>query len=144
MTDHEAFLSEASIPLRLSIADGDQPIIVPLWYLYEDGRFWCACHETSYLVKRIRAQSTPDANNVACAFDISTNEPPYKGVRGAGRVSLVSEQGADRLRSLLDRYLGDTDSDFANWLLSRADGEEALCIEPDRISSWDFTARMTQ
>jgi hypothetical protein len=55
---------------------------------------------------------------------------------------LVPAEGAQRLGELIDRYLGDRDSDLARWLLSRADGEVAIRLRPRWITSWDFSARM--
>mgnify|MGYP001812869600 CR=1 FL=1 len=44
---------------------------------------------------------------------------------------------------LIARYLGDTRTDFARWLISRADREVVLRLAPERIVSWDYRARMT-
>ena len=70
------------------------------------------------------------------------NEPPYRGVRGQGRAHLLPEAGAARLEVLLDRYLGDRESNLARWLLSRAEDEVAIRIEPSWLTAWDFSARM--
>ena len=46
------------------------------------------------------------------------------------------------LGQMLQRYLGDTTSKLANWLLSRAEDEVLITIEPLRLFSWDYRERM--
>ncbi len=67
---------------------------------------------------------------------------PYRGVRGRGLARLHEERGGEILRLLVERYLGDTTSSLARWLLSRADSEAAIAIEPMTFLSWDFQERM--
>jgi len=47
------------------------------------------------------------------------------------------------LLRLIDRYLGERDSAFACWLVERAHTEVAIRIQPDWITSWDFSGRMS-
>lgn len=141
---HETFLQSVNVPLRLSIAREDQPIIVPLWFKYQDGAFWCACHRNSYLVRHLKRLMTNHDQTWPCAFDISTNDIPYQGLAGTGHVALHPESGADRLHELTRRYLGQSETPFSKWLLGRAPDEVALCIQPDRVRYWNFTNRMTR
>jgi len=46
------------------------------------------------------------------------------------------------LRRLHDRYLGEDETRFRNWLLGRDDGEIAVSIQPTRLMSWDYSKRM--
>ena len=142
LEEHRSFLESSQIPMRLGLVQGDVPLIVPLWFVYEDGCLWCASHELSYLVRFLRAQSN-EPNGTPCSFDISTNDVPYRGVAGTGRVRLDREHGSRILAQLAERYLGDVESNFARWLLSRAAHEEALCVEPTSFRAWDFSHRMT-
>ncbi|MEM7098641.1 MAG: pyridoxamine 5'-phosphate oxidase family protein [Pseudomonadota bacterium] len=144
LKEHQTFLRSVQVPLRLSIAKADEPMLVPLWFIYQDNFLWCACHRNSYLVQRIRAQSGASKDGIPCAFDVSTNEPPYRGVAGKGRVKLVSNHGAEKLQQLTERYLRDVTSEFGRWLLARAEEEEALCIAPTRVRAWDYTDRMSR
>ena len=50
--------------------------------------------------------------------------------------------GAEVLRALIGRYLGDETSELARWLLSRVDREVAIEIIPARLTSWDYGERM--
>lgn len=133
-----AFLAEERSPLRLAInSTGGFPLVVSLWFRADGDSLWCATHETALVAKRLGGDGR-------VGFEVSVNDPPYVGVRGQGRVELLGEEGRPQLEALIDRYLGDRDSDLAQWLLSRADGELALRIRPEWMVSWDFRDRMDE
>lgn len=132
----ERFLDEERSPLRLAVNwSGGVPLVVSLWFVHEAGALWCASHRKARLTEAL--MRAPEVG-----FDVSVNDPPYRGVRGQGRAHLLPEAGAARLETLLDRYLGDRESNLARWLLSRAEDEVAIRIEPTWLTSWDFSARM--
>ena len=129
------YLTTTVQPLRLSLEAGGAPIIVPLWYRFENNALWCASQRNARLVKWIERQPM-------CGFDISANDMPYKGIRGQGKAHLEPGEGATTLRALVQRYLGSDESDFARWLLARSDDEVAIRIQPAWLTAWDFTPRM--
>jgi len=132
----ERFLEETLVPLRLGCHRTDGHLwTVALWYRYGDGQFQCATGAGSALVRFLRA-------NGAVSFDVSTNAPPYMGVRGNGTVSIEPDEEKECLRSLLERYLGGADNDLGSMLLSGDREEVVLTIQPDRLYTWDFTDRM--
>jgi hypothetical protein len=79
----------------------------------------------------------------SAAFEISVNAPPYFGVRGAGAASVSPDEEKRLLRSLLERYLGGTDSTLAERLLRPEREEVHIRIEPERLYTWDFSDRMS-
>ncbi len=70
------------------------------------------------------------------AFDISTNDIPYRGIRGNGTVELSSDSEKTLLRALTERYLGGTGSPLARRLLDDRD-EVRIRLEPRAVYSWD-------
>lgn len=56
---------------------------------------------------------------------------------------MTPDEGKELLRSLLERYLGGTETRLAESLLDPAREEVRLRIEPDRLVSWDYSARMS-
>jgi len=134
MTAHDLF--EARIPLRLSVQTRKGPLIVPLWFDWDGEHLWCASHCSAAIIGAL--EQAP-----LCAFDLSTNEMPYRGLRGRGTVRCLPAQGGPVLERLIDRYLPDRTHPLARWLLSRREEEVAIEITPTWQTSWDYSTRMT-
>jgi nitroimidazol reductase NimA-like FMN-containing flavoprotein (pyridoxamine 5'-phosphate oxidase superfamily) len=133
----EAHLTETVVPLRLACAAASgHPQVLSLWYLWRDGALWCATSPQARVVGWL-------AREPRCGFEVAPDAPPYRGVRGHGRAALEPARGVEILEALVDRYLGTRETPFARWLLARAaEGETAIRIEPEALTSWDFTRRM--
>lgn len=132
-----AHLDTTVVPLRLAVASpSGHPRVVSLWYLWRDDAFWCATLDRSRVARWLHLEPR-------CGFEVARDAPPYQGVRGCGRAALEPAHGAEILGVLIDRYLGSRETPLARWLLSRASREVAVRIRPERLSSWDFRARMS-
>lgn len=132
----EQYLKESVYPLRLScITSNGFPLVVSLWYQYDDGDVWCAVQKDCALARIVERDGR-------CGFEVSPNDTPYLGVRGQGRAELVPEMGAVKLKELSKRYLDETNKELAEWLLKRSDNETAIRIRPDWFYSWDYSGRM--
>ena len=132
----DEFLGHVVLPIRLSCVAADGfPRVISLWFLHRDGKLYCVTHQSAKLVGLVNHD-----NKVG--FEVSPDAPPYHGVRGQGTAKL-SPLGQDpALKQLLQRYIGDLDSGFSKWLLSRSEEELIVCIEPHRLFSWDYRERM--
>jgi len=131
-----SFLQQIRIPLRLaSVTNTGWPLAISLWYLYENGRFYCATQKTAKIVAHLERESR-------CAFEVAADEPPYRGVRGRGKAIILPQRGEEILARLLERYFNNTSSTFARWLLARSRQEVAIEIKPVTLTTWDYTARM--
>lgn len=132
----EQFLSEALVPIRLGCHNPSGGLwMLSLWYRYHDGAIQCATSKDADVVRFLRA------NDEVC-FEVSTNVPPYMGVRGHGQATIVDDEEKDVLGSLVDRYLGTREAEMAQWLLREDRSEIAITIDPSRTYTWDFTPRM--
>jgi nitroimidazol reductase NimA-like FMN-containing flavoprotein (pyridoxamine 5'-phosphate oxidase superfamily) len=132
----ERFLDEHAVPVRIACRTGDDGLwMLSLWFRYDDGHLRCATGANARVVDYLRADPT-------VAFEVSTNRPPYMGVRGAGTATVESEGGKPLLRELLERYLGGTDSDLARRLLSPDREEVVVDVDIERAYTWDFSDRM--
>ena len=132
----ESWLADARIPIRLACnAQDGFPRVVSVWFVYREGMFLSVSHRNSSLVKLLRA--SPQVG-----FEVSPNEPPYHGVRGQGLAELVTEGAARVLGEVIDRYLGEGNSNLAQWLMSRAEEEVLIRVTPRRFFSWDYRGRM--
>ena len=132
----ERYLKESSVPMRISvITPSGYPLVVSMWFVYENGILWCAAQKDSALVKHIM-------KNGNCGFEIAPNEPPYMGVRGKGIASINFDEGPSKLKVLINRYLDERNSGLSKWLLDRSDSEVAIQITPECFYSWDYSERM--
>jgi len=132
-----AFLDDATIPVRLACrTPGGGLWMLSLWFRFSGGRLHCATGADADVVRYLEADP-------AVAFEVSTNDPPYKGVRGQGEATIEPDEDKELLRELIVRYLGDADAPPGPQLLDASREEVAVRIDPDRVYSWDFTARMS-
>lgn len=135
-TQIESWLDATVIPLRVASAGKRGPLVQSLWFQYASGALWCATQRDSVLARRIQR----DAN---VGWEVSPDEPPYRGVRGTGHAHVVDDaaQVSAVLTDLISRY-GQADTQLATWLLGRVESEVAVRIEDLRVTSWDFSSRM--
>ena len=132
----EQWLQQCAIPIRLACVGQDGfPRVVSVWFLYQQGEFLSVSPRDASLVKLLQASPR-------VGFEVSPNEPPYHGVRGQGLASLHDEGAGEVLRSVINRYLGDSNSSLADWLLSREDEEVLIRVAPQRFFTWDYRDRM--
>jgi hypothetical protein len=155
----DAFLADAVVPVRMACRTPAGPLwMLSLWYRWEpagdpepaaDGDGGGDADGDARDGPALRCATSRDADVVryleadgGVAFEVSTNEPPYRGVRGNGTATLVPDREKALLRSLLDRYLGGTDSALARRLLDPEREEVEIRVDPGRVHSWDYAGRM--
>lgn len=140
MTDSslEQYLTRAEIPLRLScISNTGWPVVLSLWYLYEDGHLFCATPQVAKVVSYVMEEPR-------CAFEIASDRPPYCGVRGRALATIEPDRGLEILERLLVRYMGGTDNELAQRLLGRSQAEVAIRLTPQSHHTWNFSERMAR
>ncbi len=133
-TDVRSFLRATVIPVRLA-SMGTFPLVQSLWFLPDGDSLWCCTQRDAVLTGRL-------TRNPRCGFEVSGDQPPYRGVRGSAKAEILGARAADILPRLIDRYLGDSPSPLADWLLSRLDREVAIRLHSLRVTTFDFTTRM--
>ncbi|WP_254525442.1 pyridoxamine 5'-phosphate oxidase family protein [Natrinema caseinilyticum] len=132
----ETFLRETTVPIRIATNRPDGSLwLVALWYRYRDGVFECATGANATLVRFLR-------RDPGIAFEVSTNDVPYRGIRGSGTAAVTADRDKAVLRALIERYLNGTDTPLARWLLGDDREEVRIEIEPREIYSWDYASRM--
>jgi len=132
----ESYLRDRAIPIRLACRTPAGGLwMLSLWYQYRDGAFRCATGADADIVRYLRDDS-------GVSFEVSDNEPPYGGVRGAGAATVEPDEDKEQLEELLKRYLGGTDSELAARLLDPGREKVRIRVEPTKLHSWDFSDRM--
>ena len=130
----EAFLEEPGLLMRLGTLGRDgYPQVTPVWYLYEDGRFYITTASD-----RVKARNMQAHPKVGFAIDRDTK--PYRGVSLWGEAKLVAEGEAARpmTRSIAARYVPAEQLDVMVDSLMQAP-RVVFAIEPFRIArmgSW--------
>jgi len=137
LNELKTYLNGNRIPMRLACATkSGLPMVVSLWYLYQDGQLFCATQKTARVISYLK-------NDPRCAFEIAADSPPYCGVRGQAMARIEDDMGVWVLEKLLVRYVGGLDNDLARGLLSNSHNEVAIVVDPVQTYRWDFSSRMT-
>jgi nitroimidazol reductase NimA-like FMN-containing flavoprotein (pyridoxamine 5'-phosphate oxidase superfamily) len=132
----QTYLGEVEIPVQIAALNNDNlPVLISLWFSYENNHIWCATQRDAHIVKLL-------IKNPSCAFQISSEHMPYKGVRGRATASIIESDGARILDTLVTKYLKESDSKFAKWLTSRKANEVAIQLDLVSMATWDFSGRM--
>lgn len=135
-SEAQDFLEKSKIPIRIAaISKSGWPVVSSMWFVADRTEIWCATQASSSIAQYF------DAND-RCGFEVAADQPPYRGVHGQAHVTLHRDRCREILSVLLNRYLGGRGSNLGNWLLSRADDEVALRLQPFRCQTWDYTERM--
>lgn len=149
------FLEDAVVPIRLACRTPSGPLwMVSLWYRWRPaagehdagdagaddagdagGVFHCATGADADVVEYLE-------HDDGVAFEVSTNDVPYRGVRGHGTVTIAADEDKATLGALLERYLGGTDVALARRLLDDDRDEVRITVRPERVYSWDFSDSM--
>ena len=135
----DAFLEDNPIPVRVATRTPSGGLwMLSLWYGYEaaDGSLHLATSADARVVEYLEAD--PEV-----AFEVSTNHPPYRGVRGQGDATLEPDEEKALLQTLVDDYLGGRDSSLANWLLRDDRDEVHVTVDVTRAYAWDYSDRMS-
>ena len=132
----ESFLESTAVPLRLACHRPDGSLwMLSLWFRYRDGTLQCATGADADVVTFLE-------HDPAVAFEVSTNDPPYRGVRGNGTTTVEPDPEKVVLRELLERYLDSTETPFARRLLADDREEVTITIDLETVYGWDFSGRM--
>jgi hypothetical protein len=130
------YLQQSLIPIRLACTTkSGWPMVLSLWYLYEDHSLYCATVETARVVAYL-------SHEPRCAFEVASDQIPYCGIRGQANAVILPERGNEILKRLLHRYLGGIDNPLSRILLSRDKPEVAIQLRPINLFSWNFRDRM--
>lgn len=94
------FLKSQKI-LRLATIDpSGNPHIVPVWYMYDDDKFYVGTNTKTRKAKNIKKNS-----KVSFCIDIGIKSPDIVGTMGVGRAKLILKK--DRVKLLVKKFYFD-------------------------------------
>ena len=124
-TERDRFLSEPNVAILASTGPGKRAHAIPIWYLYEDGRFIMSAGATSQKVRNIERQGE-------ATLVVDRRQVPYYAVMVRGTAE-IGPPISDELRlRLAVRYLGE---DMGRAYVARRSGSDSVTIhlQPDHI-----------
>ena len=131
-----SFLKQPRI-MRIGVIDNRDkyPLVHPVWYYYEDGKFFVATDKSGQKAASLR-------RNPALYFLVDSDpaEGPPLGVRGKARALVVDDaEYATRVtvRNIV-RYLGSPEGKTAQKIKETGKDSCVLEISPLYIASWKF------
>jgi nitroimidazol reductase NimA-like FMN-containing flavoprotein (pyridoxamine 5'-phosphate oxidase superfamily) len=143
LTENEIrhFLTNSRLNIHIGTLDRkNEPNIHPTWYYFDnnENRFYI---ETS---KKSRKAVNLNAKNIIY-YCVDDPNPPYKGVRGKGRVKIHEDvnHNIPIAEKIMVRYLGSLEHQMAKSLMSsvRAGDSVILEISPIYYSTWDYSKK---
>lgn len=124
------------IPIRLAYTNTiGIPNVISLWFVQINAKIYCATQKSAKIIQHLK-------KNLVCGFEIASDIPPYKGVRGNGTVKIIDNLGKDVLRVLMTKYLGEKESRLSKFLKNNSHNEVAIEITPQNLFFYDYSARM--
>ena len=133
MAGRDKFLGSQKI-LRLATVDaGGMPHIVPVWYLFEAGKFYVGTNTNTRKVRNLRKKKL-----VAFCIDVGTGSPDIIGVMGRGRARLILKKPDVEgiARRILGRYFKTLRGRSARELLE--DTDCIIEITPVAYADWKY------
>lgn len=134
--EFENMVNNTRIPIRIAcITSARYPIVLSLWYTVLNGKIYCATQKKAKIVSHLK-------NNSLIGFEIAADNPPYRGIRGHGKVKILDGIGSEILEILIDKYLGNKISTLSEFLRSNSENEVAIEITPEKLLRYDYSERM--
>jgi general stress protein 26 len=143
LTENEIshFLTKSKLNIHIGTLDRqEEPNIHPTWYYFDttNNRFYI---ETS---KKSRKTENLNAKNVIY-YCVDDPNPPYKGVRGKGRVKIYEDinHNIPIAEKIMIRYLGSLEHPMAKSLMNSVRRGDSVIIEvsPRYYSTWDYSKK---
>ena len=143
LTENQAidFLSKSKLNLLLGTIDNNgDPNVHPVWYLFEDEKFFIETGKNAKKVQNVKM-------NENVYFCIDDEIVPYKGVRGKGRVTISEDidKNIPIAEKIMRKYTGSLDNEIAKFLLKgvKEGLSVILTITPKYYSTWDHSTGIT-
>ncbi len=119
--------------MRLGMVDYDgYPLVHPVWFTYENGRFYLTSSSASKKVKVLKENP-----RVYYVIDDMVDSRP-RGVRGKGNASLIydKELAVKVMKEHIIKYVGSLDKPVSKRLLDESSNSVTIVIEPLFLATW--------
>jgi general stress protein 26 len=130
---NKEFLKSQKI-LRLATIDpSGNPHIVPVWYMYDNDKFYVGTNTKTRKAKNIKENS-----KVSFCIDTGIKAPDIIGMMGIGRAKLILKMDRVEMlaKKILLRYFKNLKNQSAQELLNQTDC--IIEITPKKITNWKY------
>ena len=130
---NEKFLKSQKILRLATIGSSGDPHIVPVWYMYTNGKFYVGTNTNTRKAKNIKKNS-----RVSFCVDTGIKSPDIFGVMGIGRARLILkiDMVEALAKKILLRYFKNLENQSAQQLLNQTDC--VIEIIPKKITNWEY------
>ena len=134
------FLTNSKLNIHIGTLDNmGEPNIHPTWYYFDNtNRFYI---ETSKQSKKIENLRT----NNKIYYCVDDPNPPYKGVRGKGKVKIHEDvnHNIPIAEKIMIKYLGNLEHLMAKALMTSVKSGDSVILEvsPSYYSTWDYSKK---
>ncbi len=129
----DKLLKEQKI-LHLATIDQDNfPHIVPVWYIYQEGKIYIGTSTRTTKAKNIKKNK-----RVSFCIDVGIRSPKIRGTMAAGKASLILEKNkvSKIAKKILLRYFKTLKNKSAKEILD--DTNCIIEIIPNQFSEWSY------
>ncbi len=128
--DKLSFLNQNKLMNLATISDGNGPCVVPVAFMYNDGRFYFSSGEKTNKIRSIR-----NDNRVGFSIENTTRQMAVVG-RGTANVLPADRSHDETLNKLVMHLLGGLDHPYAKIMM--APGRVIVEITPGKLRGWDL------
>jgi general stress protein 26 len=135
------FLAAADSKLNIHLGTVDvkgEPNIHPTWYYFDvtNNRFYIETSKKSMKTENLNRNNT-------VYYCVDDPNPPYKGVRGKGKVKIHEDvnHNVPIAEKIMVKYLGSLEHPMAKSLISNVKKGDSVILEihPSYYSTWDYS-----
>jgi general stress protein 26 len=135
------FLTAADSKLNIHLGTVDvkgEPNIHPTWYCFDvtNNRFYIETSKKSMKTENLNRNNT-------VYYCVDDPNPPYKGVRGKGKVKIHEDvnHNVPIAEKIMVKYLGSLEHPMAKSLISNVKKGDSVILEihPSYYSTWDYS-----
>ena len=129
----EKFLKEQKILHLGTIDSKGYPHIVPVWYKFQEGKFYIGTNTITKKAKNLKKNK-----QVSFCIDVGIKSPKIRGVMGTGKAKLIIEKKIvlEISKKILLGYFKSLNNKSAQELL--ADTNCIIEIKPKEYSEWKY------
>jgi general stress protein 26 len=112
--------------------------VTPAGYYFNDrsNKIYITTHKNSKKVQNLRTKNT-------ISYCIDNPNPPYKGVRGKGKVVIHQDVNHNLpiTEKIMSRYMESLEDPMGQWVLNETKKGDAIILEitPSYYSTWDYS-----